>query len=193
MTRPESLCPTRWVQRHDALNVFVNILPTVSSILQDISESWTDRESSSNAQILLSVLQTSEFLVSLFVAEKLFSISLPLTKYLQTVNVDVSSSLRLADDVLLTVRDLRSCTQEIFHELFEHVKSAFEKLGLVIEMPRLVGQQRMRSNVPSSTPQEYLCRCVLLPFLEAFTEQINEKFLKHKAFLLNLKLCFLFY
>lgn len=39
VTHLKSLCPTRWVQRHDALNVFVNILQPVLSSLQDTSES----------------------------------------------------------------------------------------------------------------------------------------------------------
>lgn len=187
VTRLKSLCPTRWVQRHDALNVFVNILHPVLSTLQNISDSWSDRESSSNAQILLCALQRSEFLVCLFVAEKVFSISLPLSKYLQTVNMDLSSALTLADDVLFTARNLRSRAHEVFHELFEHITSVCEEIGLVIEMPRIVGQQRMRSNVPSSTPEEYFRRCVFLPFLEAFTEQIDERFVKHKSILTQFK------
>ncbi|KAL1481574.1 hypothetical protein MTO96_034376 [Rhipicephalus appendiculatus] len=41
----------------------------------------------------------------------------------------------------------------------------------------------MRSNVPSSTPEEYFRRCVFLPFLEAFTEQVDERFVKHRSIL----------
>lgn len=83
----------------------------------------------SKAQIVLSALQKSEFLVSLFVAEKISSISLPLSKYLQTVSLDFSSALRLADDVLFTACNLRSHAEEVFRELFEHVMSVCEKLG----------------------------------------------------------------
>lgn len=102
----KSLCPTQWVQRHDALNVFVEILKPVMVTLQDIAVNWNDRESSSNAQLLLSTVQRSEFFVSLFVAEKVFSLSLPLGKYLQTMNTDLSSAIHLAEDILGVARRL---------------------------------------------------------------------------------------
>lgn len=62
--------------------------------------------------------------------------------------------------------------------------------SLVIEMPRLIGQQRMCSNVPSSTPEEYFRHCVFLPFFEAFTEQIDETFVKHKSILTKFEILF---
>lgn len=74
-------------------------------------------------------MQIGEFLVLLFVAEKIFSISLPLSKYSQTVSLDFFSVLRLADDVLFTACNLRSRAEEVFRELFEHVMSVCEKLG----------------------------------------------------------------
>lgn len=113
VTRLKSLCPTRWVQRHDALLVFVELLKPVLVTLQDIAVNWNDRESSSNAELLLSATQRSEFLVSLFVAEKVFSLSLPLSKYLQTINNDLSSAVQLAEDVLGATVSVRSSSTRI--------------------------------------------------------------------------------
>lgn len=79
MTHLKSLCPTRWVQRHDALNVFVELLQPVLVTLQETAIHWNDQESSSNANILLSELQRSGFFVSLFVG---FNLRLPLSKYM---------------------------------------------------------------------------------------------------------------
>ncbi|CAN7977490.1 unnamed protein product [Ixodes persulcatus] len=183
VTRLKSLCPTRWVQRHDALNVFVELRKPVLVTLQDIATNWNDRESSSNAQLLLSALQRSEFLVSLFVAEKVFSFSLPLSKYLQTVNLDLSSAVELAEDVLGNVRSIRSRAHEEFQKLFDHISSNCANLGLSIEVPRVVGRQTTRWNVESANPEEYFRRCIFIPFLEAFAEQMDERFVKHKSIL----------
>lgn len=183
VTRLKSLCPTRWVQRHDAILVFVELLKPVLVTLQDIAVNWNDRESSSNAELLLSATQRSEFFVSLFVAEKVFSLSLPLSKYLQTINIDLSSAVQLAEDVLGAARRLRSGADEAFHELFEQIMTTSDELGLDIQVPRIVARQTTRSNAEFGTTEEYFRRCIFIPFLEAFAEQINERFVKHKSIL----------
>lgn len=57
------LCATRWVQRYDAVNDFVELFPFVVTALQVISSEWNDI-SGSDANILLKTFD-SEFLISL--------------------------------------------------------------------------------------------------------------------------------
>lgn len=56
------LCATRWVQRYDAINDFVELFPYVVISLENISE-WTDA-SSVDANLLLKSMD-STFLISL--------------------------------------------------------------------------------------------------------------------------------
>lgn len=56
------LCETRWVQRYDAINDFVELFPYVVISLENISE-WTDA-SSVDANLLLKSMD-STFLISL--------------------------------------------------------------------------------------------------------------------------------
>lgn len=58
------MCPTRWVQKHDAVMVMVELMPAVCATLEEIQQ-WEDKDSSSGAFVLLHAIQQSEFIVSL--------------------------------------------------------------------------------------------------------------------------------
>lgn len=47
----KELCSTRWVERHDAILVFVELFHPIIASLEEISE-WDDRNSSSDANTL---------------------------------------------------------------------------------------------------------------------------------------------
>ena len=82
------MCPTRWVQRHDSVIVFIELLKAVIDCLETISE-WRDRDSSSGASQLLSSVMQSQFLVSIHVVAKIFAVNIGLCRFLQKENVDL--------------------------------------------------------------------------------------------------------
>jgi hypothetical protein len=53
-------------------------------------------------------------------------------------------------------------------------------------MPRIVGRQINRNNVPAPTPEEYYRRAVFLPFLDGILSQISVRFCNHEAAVLRL-------
>jgi hypothetical protein len=53
-------------------------------------------------------------------------------------------------------------------------------------MPRIVGRQINRNNVPALTPEEYYRRAVFLPFLDGILSQISVRFCNHEAAVLRL-------
>lgn len=61
-------CATRWVQKYESLNDFVELLPFVIKTLENISSTW-GVPSSVDAEILLKSALDSEFLISLFVTK----------------------------------------------------------------------------------------------------------------------------
>lgn len=60
------LCATRWIQRYDAVNDFIQLLPFVVNALQTIATEWKD-SSSIDADMLKKAITESEFLISLYV------------------------------------------------------------------------------------------------------------------------------
>lgn len=61
-------CATRWVQKYDSLNDFVELLPFVTKTLEKISSTW-GVPSSVDADVLLKSAMDSEFLISLHVTK----------------------------------------------------------------------------------------------------------------------------
>lgn len=60
------LCATRWIQRYDAVNDFIELLTFVINALQKIVLEWKD-SSSTDADMLKKAITESEFLISLYV------------------------------------------------------------------------------------------------------------------------------
>lgn len=83
------LCPTRWTERHNSIDVFYDFQPAISCFEEMILSS--NIESSSKAAQLLSAIQTSEFNVSLVVIYKIFQYTKNLCTYLQKKHRFISS------------------------------------------------------------------------------------------------------
>jgi hypothetical protein len=81
--RLKLLCPTRWVDRHDSIIVFPDLFDAIIDGLTKVC-SWFNKDSSSGAYQLLCSIKQPEFILATFVLAKIFGISLPLSKHLQT-------------------------------------------------------------------------------------------------------------
>lgn len=60
----KQLCPTRWVQRHDAILVVKELYNPIISSLEEI-KCWDDKDTSSGADVLLTAICQSEYIVAL--------------------------------------------------------------------------------------------------------------------------------
>jgi hypothetical protein len=53
-------------------------------------------------------------------------------------------------------------------------------------LPRIIGRQNNRNNVPAGTSEEYYRRAVFLPFLDGILTQLSLRFCNHEAAVLRL-------
>ena len=95
--RVKPLCRTRWLERHDALEVFVDFYPATVVALRDIaygedSLSW-NRETVSDANGLLSAIEKFSFLLTLMVVFNVLSYIKGLTVLLQQRSLDIVQAL----------------------------------------------------------------------------------------------------
>lgn len=178
----KQLCPTRWVQRHDAVLVMVQLLPAVAAALEEI-KSWEDKDSSSNASLLLNSLEHSEFIISLLCSEKLLGYTLVLSKVLQTVNIDLVSVINLASNVEIAVNQIRENSEQEFYKIFKIASSVADSLGVSIALPRITKKQVNRSNIPADNAEVYYRRSIFIPWLDSFLANIRERFCKHRHIL----------
>uniref|UniRef100_A0A0A9W4J5 52 kDa repressor of the inhibitor of the protein kinase n=1 Tax=Lygus hesperus TaxID=30085 RepID=A0A0A9W4J5_LYGHE len=104
----KQLCPTRWVQRHDAVFIMKEMFRPVAAALDEI-KSWDDKDTSSTANNLLIAVGHSEFLVSLVCTEKLLSYTLKVCKKLLPTDADLLSAVDHTETVLSRVVYSRKC------------------------------------------------------------------------------------
>jgi asparagine synthetase B (glutamine-hydrolysing) len=126
----------------------------IEEALDTISE-WDDNDTSNKARRLRSSILDIEFVISLFVLNKGFSIGLPLSKFLQKLNIDLKLAVQLANDIQKELQKLRTHADEFFKEIFEEVKVAAEKFDIEIKIPRLTKKQTNRCNIPLNTQEQY--------------------------------------
>ncbi|KAG8174288.1 hypothetical protein JTE90_020775 [Oedothorax gibbosus] len=108
--------------------------PIVSS-LEEI-KCWDDKDTSSGADVLLTAICQSEYIVSLVSAEKLLSYTLILCQKLQSSDADLWAALNYADYVLQSLKSLREKVDE-FSVLFQEAQKMVELNGTTIK--RLLG------------------------------------------------------
>ncbi|XP_050066397.1 zinc finger MYM-type protein 1-like [Aphis gossypii] len=145
----KSFCPTRWVECHDAVMLFHELQPAIISSLEEIS-SWTDVDTSSTANQLLASITQSKFQVSLMILVKLFSISVPLSRLLQTESLDLKQALSFANVTHNTLKDIRVNAIEEFSKIFKSVETYCNKIGIDVCIPRISSRQIHHRVSPST-------------------------------------------
>ena len=72
VTRLKAVCPTRWVQRHDAIHCFVELLMPILKSISEIIDNWEDRDTTSSTMTLQRAMEDGNFLFAYLFAKKCF-------------------------------------------------------------------------------------------------------------------------
>ena len=60
-------------------------------------------------------------------------------------------------------------------EWYNEAVEKAEKVGTTPHMPRIVGRQSQRNNVPATSSEEYYRRSVTIPFLDHILLEMNSR------------------
>ncbi|KAK5648108.1 hypothetical protein RI129_003000 [Pyrocoelia pectoralis] len=176
------LCETRFIERHDSVLTFVELFNSVCVSLEEISK--MTRTISSTASALLAAMEKSEFLVSLLVCEKLFSLTLPLSVLLQEKSLDLASALQHAKEVLATLRNLRKNAEKIFNEIFNSASRLSEEVFKTeVKIPRLTTKQTNRANPQTTSAENYYRVTVFIPCLDSLIQNLTDRFISNEDIL----------
>ncbi len=173
------MCKTRWVARHDALEVFGDLyLPVVDS-LQDIVDgtgSWSP-DSTAKAKALLLAITQFEFLMAFVVCRNGLRFVQPLSVGLQGRSNDICSAMAELDHVVSAIQDCRTNIDSLGTECHDQACS----IGRSVDapqpsMPRIGRRQKHRANTSASTPKEYYHRTVTVPFIDHLLSELSNRF-----------------
>ncbi|KAF0287352.1 repressor of the inhibitor of the protein kinase [Amphibalanus amphitrite] len=183
--RLPKMCPTRFVERHTALERFVEQLPAVVEVLRHI-ETWTDPATSTKAGLLLNGLLKSEVMVGLFVLLKASCILLPPSRALQEKGADLVAAVQLLDGVLEELGRLRQDNAEFLRIFLEAEDAMMAAVGTKIRRPRVSkGKNAHRASASTSTsatgesndsPEEYFRVNLFAPALDHLLVDLKGRF-----------------
>lgn len=178
------MCETRWVDRHESLIRFKELYKAIYYALKKLEE-CSNLETSRTAFQLSSSINNSVFIIALHVIEKFFSLTLPLSIALQEVNIDLSYCYERVTDVCQIFKEIRENGDDEFKQIFSNSEESM--LEGIIEVPRIVGRQTARNNIPSDSPEQYYKRSIFLPFLDHFICQLQDRFTNHHQVMAKLQ------
>lgn len=171
----ESLCETRWTERHTAVLKFKVSFENIITTLQLITQ-WKDTESSSKAQRLMDAMLKTNFLVSLHCLSHVLNITVSLSKILQSKSLDKIAAQSLVNDIFSVFKKKREDVENVFKGIFEEVVEVHKKLDIPILLPRINTRQIHRNNIQTKIPEEYFRVSIFIPLLENIFQDLEFRF-----------------
>ena len=124
----KNLCETRWIERHDAVLCFIELYEAVLHFLCECTN--LDSTTASKARIFLNTIETSEFLVSIAILGQVLSITLPLARILQKVQLDLYEATSEIRNTTSCIQEKRDKAEESFEGAWTTAKDLVQKAGL---------------------------------------------------------------
>ena len=178
-TKLKSICKTRWVERHEAFEVFVDLFEPLVCCFEDIKnstlENW-NRETRSDAQSLFLALTRFPFIISLVITKDVLAYSKALSVKLQGRYIDIVSAHNHINFVLTTLKQAREDIEAVHSRMFDRAIHLASSVNVVESLPRTTNRQQHRSNTPATTPSEYFKRTVTIPALDHLIAEIDTRF-----------------
>ena len=178
-----SLCQTRFVERHEAVFVARQLLPSVVTAFEDMVM-WNSLETRKNARRLLNSIQTAEFLITLIIWEQVSSLLRPVSRCLQAVGNDLISAVSTIQALQSKLQVLRDDRDNEFQVLFEDARVLAAEVGVTPEemscvprAPRSV--YRLNAGAADQDSSAYYRINVYFPMLDSILQDLKARFSPH--------------
>ena len=175
----KEMCRTRWVERHEAFEVFLDLFMPTITCLEAIARSrpaeW-NRDTRSDAHSLFLALSQFSFVVALVLTQKVLAYTKGLSVKLQGRYVDVVCAHRDIESVKSSLERNRS-EIDVFHDrVYDAVLVLAQSVGIDESSPRISSRQQHRQNVPAENTKEYYKRTLTIPILDHLISELDERF-----------------
>ena len=120
---------------------------TVHTLQQEL-EASVNRDTSHQAHQLLPSITQSMFIISLLSLDKVFYLTLPLCKALQSINCGIAAALEHSSNGLVIFEDFIQKCDSQFAEVFSNKSKPAEEISVSITEQRNISWMRHRENAP---------------------------------------------
>lgn len=173
----KELCRTRWVERHDAFEVFIELFPAIIETLEHFALLPSTRKPGMpSASDLLNAVLKFEFIITLLNVHKCLSYLRGLSKSLQDSGLEIAKALQQIDVVKGALNDSRTGVDEFHSAIHTRAVKMCEEYDIDVKIPRLCKRQTMRNNVPISDVDQYYRVAVTTKFLDYLNNEMNDRF-----------------
>lgn len=179
------VCRTRWIQRIDGLDVFIEIFVTALETIKDNDDKSWNNDSVRDACSLFHATISFQFIFILVAVSRCLEVTRPLTKQLQSSSFDAVASKDKVNLLYTMLRKMRLEISDKHKSWYDEAVVLAEKVGTVPTKPRTVGRQKHRANQPADSPSEYFRCIVSIPFLDHLISQIELRFSERNTSIFN--------
>ena len=103
-------------------------------------------------------------------------ITLPVTQLLQSKSIDVCDGLHLIESLKALVITRRQEVDEFHRKWYNKALTLTEKINITETMPRVIGTQIHRRNIPAESVSDYYKRTITIPLLDHFMCELDYRF-----------------
>lgn len=175
----KELCKTRWVERYDSYEVFIDLFVPIACCLEDIANSsnaaW-NRETRSEALSFLLALSQFSLIFTLMMVHTILASTRGLSIKLQARYMDI---VRAHSDIHLvksTLKEYRSRVDDFHHRVYDKALALAVSIDLQESSPRLAGRQTQRRNVQAANAKDYYKLNLTVPFLDHMITELETRF-----------------
>ena len=173
----KSICKTRWVERHEAFEVFLDLYRPLVYCLEDIRDSneW-NHDSRTDAQSFFLALSRFPFIFALVVTKEVLAYTKGLSIKLQGRYVDIVKAHREIEFVQSTVQSARDDIDNFHARVYSTALEVARSVQVDEHVPRTTGRQQHRNNVPFTSISEYFRLSLTTPLLDYLITELNDRF-----------------
>jgi len=164
---------TRWVAKIHAVDDFLELIEVVDRALNEIGE----HDSSSNITSLIKSIDF-EFIVSALIVRSVYIETLPLSRKLQTTEIDLLQAMNLTISLQSSIDNLRS-NENNFKVIFDRAVHLAEAMNIEVTKKRTTRRQTGRSNPETNSLEDYYRISIYNCFLDFYKSELMERFSKH--------------
>ncbi|XP_050511971.1 52 kDa repressor of the inhibitor of the protein kinase-like [Diabrotica virgifera virgifera] len=160
---------------------------SVNSELKDVGECNQDKLPTVQTQAGSAVSSFFEFnfQISMHILSSVHSLTLSLSRVLQSENQDLGEAIELADAAKQVLLERRENAEKDFRGILKTVSEISAKYDIELRKPRLASKQTQRSNVQTDSVQDYFRITIYIPYIDLFLTHILDRFLNHRKILSN--------
>lgn len=164
---------TRWVSKLDSVDDFTELIEPIDQALNEIGEN----DSSSNVTSLIKAMDF-EFILSVLIIKSVYTETLPLSRKLQSREIDLLQAMNLTITLQDAIRNLRS-NENNFEAIFDKAVNLAETMNIEVTKKRATRRQTQRSNPDTNTIKDYFRISIYNSFLDFYESELKERFTKH--------------